>query len=316
MRVIGIYEAADFPKLVVESKKSFASKYGLQGRVLAALRLGRAAGGARVPEDEPPGPRESLSRPVSGQGARGREAGELRAKRSCGTARSSRRSRRTRESPGINYQLADLLLENAAFGEAALEYERTAYDLCRRTSAHPRRATRRSSRTASSSRRRPRSGATELKRATVVSSLKFADTFPEHEHAASFSAPRPQDLYALKDFAAAAAAGRTLIERYPAAEPALRRTAWTVVAHSSAELGDYRGAEPAYAEVLELDARARTQSGRRSSTISRRRSTSRASRPTRRRTTAPRRATSCGSRNARRHRRSGRPRSTTPRPRS
>ena len=30
MRVIGIYEGADFPKLVVESKKSFASKYGLQ----------------------------------------------------------------------------------------------------------------------------------------------------------------------------------------------------------------------------------------------------------------------------------------------
>src|SRR6185503_920751 len=29
MRVIGIYEAADFPKLVVESKKSFASSYGL-----------------------------------------------------------------------------------------------------------------------------------------------------------------------------------------------------------------------------------------------------------------------------------------------
>ena len=33
------------------------------------------------------------------------------------------------QSPGINYQLADLLLENADFGEAALEYERTAYTL-------------------------------------------------------------------------------------------------------------------------------------------------------------------------------------------
>ena len=30
MRVIGIYEGGDFPKLVVESKKSFATKYGLQ----------------------------------------------------------------------------------------------------------------------------------------------------------------------------------------------------------------------------------------------------------------------------------------------
>ncbi len=69
---------------------------------------------------------------------------------------------------------------------------------------------------------------------------------------ASFSAPRPRTSTRSKDFAAAATAGRTLIARYPAAEPALRRTAWTVVAHSSAELGDYRAAEPAYAEVLEL----------------------------------------------------------------
>ena len=31
------------------------------------------------------------------------------------------------ESPAINYQLADLLLENKSFGEAAAEYEKTAY---------------------------------------------------------------------------------------------------------------------------------------------------------------------------------------------
>ena len=31
------------------------------------------------------------------------------------------------DSPSINYQLADLLLENKDFGEAAKQYERTAY---------------------------------------------------------------------------------------------------------------------------------------------------------------------------------------------
>ena len=55
-----------------------------------------------------------------------------------------------------------------------------------------------------------------------------------------------EDLYALEDYAPAATAARTLIARYPAAEPALRRTAWSVVAHSSFELADYLAAEPAY----------------------------------------------------------------------
>ena len=30
MRVVEIYEAGDFPKLVLESKKEFAASYGLQ----------------------------------------------------------------------------------------------------------------------------------------------------------------------------------------------------------------------------------------------------------------------------------------------
>src|SRR5262249_35689349 len=43
-----------------------------------------------------------------------------------------------------------------------------------------------------------------------------------------------------------------LIDRYPGADPALRRRAWTVVAHSSLETGDYPKAEHAYARVLEM----------------------------------------------------------------
>ena len=157
------------------------------------------------------------------------------------------------QSPGINYQLADLLLENGDFGEAAREYERTAYDYA----PHERAAAagyaaifahREQLKAASAEQR------AELKRATVESSLKFADTFPEHEHAAVVLGAAAEDLYALEDYAAAATAGRTLIERYPAADAALRRTAWTVVAHSSFELGDFPAAEPAYARGARADA--------------------------------------------------------------
>jgi tetratricopeptide (TPR) repeat protein len=250
MRVIGIYESADFPKLVVESKKSFASKYGLQGdywqhfdaaerpEVLAYLKTNlqdlanhyhALYQDEALDEEKPANYAEALVWYRAFLASFPQDA----------------------QSPGINYQLADLLLENAAFGEAALEYERTAYNYAphERASAAGYAAifAHREQLEAASPEQEP-----ELKRATVASSLRFADTFPDHEHAPVVLGAAAEDLYALEDFAAAVSAGRTLIERYPTAEPALRRTAWTVVAHSSVELGDYQAAEPAYAEVLEL----------------------------------------------------------------
>ena len=250
MRVIGIYEAADFPKLVVESKKSFASKYGLQAEywqhydsadrpeVLAYLKTNlhdlanhyhALYQEKELDEEKPANYAEALVWYRAFLASFPQDA----------------------ESPSINYQLADLQLENKDFGEAAREYERTAYSYA----AHDRASA--AGYAAVFAHREQLKGAapeqqTDLKRATVESSLKFADTFPEHEQAAVVLSAAAQDLYALEDYAAAAAAGRTLIERYPMADAALRRSAWTVVAHSSVELGDYQAAEPAYSEVLTL----------------------------------------------------------------
>jgi tetratricopeptide (TPR) repeat protein len=250
MRVIGIYEAADFPKLVVESKKSFASKYGLQAEywqhfdsadrpeVLAYLKTNlhdlanhyHALYQEKALEEEKP--------------ANYSEALVWYRAFLASFPQDT-------ESPGINYQLADLLLENKDFGGAAREYERTAYSYA----AHDRASA--AGYAAVFAHREQLKGAaqeeqTDLKRATVESSLRFADTFPEHEQAAIVLSAAAQDLYALQDYAAAVTAGRTLIERYPSADPVLRRSAWTVVAHSSVELRDYQAAEPAYSEVLEL----------------------------------------------------------------
>jgi tetratricopeptide (TPR) repeat protein len=82
--------------------------------------------------------------------------------------------------------------------------------------------------------------------------LKFADTFPEHEHAAVVLGAAADDLYDMKDFAPALSAGRKLIERYPGAAAPVRRSAWMVVAHSSLELADYPNAEAGYVRVLDL----------------------------------------------------------------
>jgi tetratricopeptide (TPR) repeat protein len=250
MRVVGIYEAGDFPKLVVESKKSFSTKYGLQSEywqhfdsaerpeVLAYLKT-------------------NLTDLANHYHALYQEQG-LEEEKPANYAEAQTWYRaflasfpRDVQSPGINYQLADLLLENQDFGEAALEYERTAYD-------YPTHETAAAAGYAAifAHREQLKIAAEvdqpELKRGTIVSSLRFADTFPEHEHAPVVLGAAAEDLYALDDYAPAGVAARALIARYPTADAALRRTAWTVVAHSSFELNDYLAAEPAYAEVLAL----------------------------------------------------------------
>ena len=250
MRVVGIYEAGDFPKLVVESKKSFATQYGLQSaywqhfdtaerpEVLGYLKtnLHDLANHYHSLYQEPALEKEQPANYAEALVWYRAYLGSFP---------------QDQESPGINYQLADLLLEDDDFGDAALEYERTAY-----TYAPHERASA-AGYAAIFAHREQLKGAseeqqTELKRATVESSLKFSSTFPEHEHAAVVLGAAAEDLYALDDFAPAAAAARTLLAGYPAADVALRRTAWTVVAHSSFELADYTAAEPAYSEVLAL----------------------------------------------------------------
>jgi tetratricopeptide (TPR) repeat protein len=250
MRVIGIYESGDFPRLVVESKKAFATKYGLQSEYWQHFD---SAERPEVLGDL----KTNLEDLANHYHALYQEAG-LEEEKPANYAEALVWYRaflasfpQDGESPDINYQLADLLLENADFGEAAREYERTAYGYA----AHERAAA--AGYAAIYAHREELKVAGEeqkavLKRATVESSLRFADTFPEHEHAAVVLGAAAEDLYALNDYAPARAAASTLLERYAAADAALRRTAWTVVAHSSFELADYVTAEPAYAEVLEL----------------------------------------------------------------
>jgi tetratricopeptide (TPR) repeat protein len=250
MRVIEIYEAGSFPKLVLEAKKEFATKYGLQGEYWQHFDT------AERPEvltylktnlKDLANHYHSLYQDAS-----------LAEEKSANYAEASRWYREflvsfpaDAESPGINYQLADLLLENSDYVAAAREYERTAYEYA----AHERASA--AGYAAIFAHREHLKAVTPeeetaAKRATVESSLKFANTFPEHEHAPTVLGAAAEDLYAMDDFALAAAAARTLIERYPSTATPLRTSAWTIVAHSSLELADYPGAEQAYTQVLTL----------------------------------------------------------------
>ena len=250
MRVVEIFTEGKFPKLVLEAKKEFATTYGLQAEYWRHFDV-----------SESPAVLSYLKtnlRDLASHHHALYQNPDLVGDRTGNYAEALRWYREflvsfpaDPESPPINYQLADLLLENEAFGEAAREYERTAYDY----PAHAKSAA--AGYAAIFAHRQNLKGAPETLQATarvdtVASSLRFADAFPDHEQAPIVLGAAADDLYGMKDFRPAIAAAQKLIERYPGGDPSLRRSAFTVVAHSSQELAEYPQAEQAYTQVLAL----------------------------------------------------------------
>ncbi len=252
MRVIEIYEAGSFPKLVLDSKKEFATRYAPRAEYWRHFDVSTSA---QVLADL----KKNLTDLANHYHAQYQDAGQAQEK-PANYAEAARwyvefldSFHGDPEAPAINYQLADLRRENGDQAGAAREYERTAYDY----PAHPQAAAAGYA-AIYAHREYLKAVSAEAKEAarrdTVSSSLKFADTFPQHEHAAVALGAAAEDLYDMQDFALARISARKLIEGFPTAAPAIRRTAWVVVAHSSFDLAEYPQAEQAYAHVLEVTA--------------------------------------------------------------
>ena len=252
MRVIEIYETGRFPQLVLDSKKAFASNYGLSAEYWRHFDVQQSPEVLSYLKNN----LRDLANHYHAQyqdkaQAEQKAANFSEAARWYGQYIASFRT--DAETPAINYQLADLQLENKDFAGAAREYERTAYDYTKHDKAAG------AGYAAVYAHREYLKVVDEqnklaARRDTVTSSLRFADAFPDHEHAATILGAAADDLYDMKDFAPALSAGRKLIERYPNAAAPVRRSAWLVVAHSSLELADYPNAEQAYGQVLALTA--------------------------------------------------------------
>ncbi len=249
MRVVETFTQGGFPKLVLESKREFASKYGLQAEywrhftpaerpeVLAYLKANlkdlathyHAQYQSAQEEEKLPHYREALQWYGDYLESFPTDA----------------------DSPTINYQLADLLLQHKDFGEAARQYERTAYEY----PPHPESAA--AGYAAVYAYREQLKVADEalqdgVKHDTIASSLRFSDTFPEHEHAAAILGAAADDMYEMKNYRDAITSAQRVIDTYPGAEVAIRRSAWIVVAHGSFDLVEYTQAEHAYAQVLKV----------------------------------------------------------------
>lgn len=248
LRVIGIYETGGFPQLVVDAKRDFAAKYGLKSEYWKHHAIGeRPEVVAAVKSNLMDLANYYHARYQDPSLAKEKQQSFAEAARWYGDFLDSFHDDPT--APAANYQFADLLRENGDFRGAAAQYERTAYQY----PAHEKAAAAGYAAIFAHREHLKAVGASEqeaAKRATVASSLRFADTFPQHEQAPTVLVAAAQDLYDLKDYVAARDAGRKLLEKFPAATRDLQRTAWMVVAHSSFELAEYPVAEQAYVQVL------------------------------------------------------------------
>jgi tetratricopeptide (TPR) repeat protein len=250
MRVTEVYAAGGFPQLVVESKKDFARRYGLASAYWQNFAI-----------DEMPDVRDFLKTNLQDLAQHYHalyQDPELLDHQPLNYAEAQQWYKAfiqsfpaDDETPSINYRLADLHLEQGAFALAARAYEHTAY-------AYPEHEQAPAAGYAAVFAHRellaaaPADKQQEVLRATIASSLKFADTFPAHEEAAPVLGRAADDLYGLRDYEEAITAGQQLVEVHADADITLRRRAWTVISHSHFDLARYDAAEVSYLQVLEL----------------------------------------------------------------
>jgi len=250
MRVIEIDTAGGFPSLVIDAKKQFAHNYGLQSEywkhfeprarpeVLAWLKTNIT----------------DLSKHYHALYQDPKEVKEKKA--NFEESRNWYREFLTSfpkeaESSGMNYLLADLYLENQNFDLAAIEYVRTAYEYPRQEKS------REAGYAAVYAYRKHRDSVPpeekdQVKRLVVASSLRFADTYPDHEKAAIVLGAAADDLYNMKEYEQSVAAARKLIDTFPGAGTDVVRGAWIVAGHGTYELHRYSEAETAYGQALTL----------------------------------------------------------------
>ena len=243
-RVIEIYEKAGFGNLALEAKKDYVSRYGSD----SAFRRANPQGWDRA---------QPLVKTHLAELARHYHASAQKSKATADYQEAVRWYRAYLTSfptdanaAQNNFLLAELLFEDQRFNEASAEYEKTAY----RYPAHAKSADAGYSALLAFAQQEKRAAPAELpalQRAGVDSSLRFAKAFSNDPRSGSVLTNAAEKLFALKDPQAASVAQQVLALNPPAAA-AQRRVAWTVVAHTAFERGEFDKAERSYAEVLAL----------------------------------------------------------------
>jgi TolA-binding protein len=244
-RVIEIYQQTGFGTLALEAKKEYVVRYGIDSQ----FRRANPQGWEKA---------QPLVKTHLAELARHHHAAAQKSRSSADYQEAVRWYRAyltsfpaDPEAAQNNFLLAELLYEDSRFAEAAIEYEKTAYQY----PGHAKSADAGYAALLSHAGQEKLTPAAELpalRRSAVESALRFAHAFPADHRAGPVLTDAAEKLYALRDTERAAAVAQQVLELNPPAAPAQRRVAWTVIAHTAFERSAFDRAEKAYGEVLAL----------------------------------------------------------------
>jgi tetratricopeptide (TPR) repeat protein len=246
MQAIEAYSKGGFPQLVLQGKKEFVENYS----------FGTAYWQGREPKGEPKVVAvlkinlKDVAQYYHAQAQRTKEVADYQ--EAAKWYRSYLRS--FPDDPGsavTNYLLADTLFESKQYLDAAQEYESTAYHYGDHEKAA---AAGYAAIIAYGKQEETLSGEAKatLHLKTTDSSLKFAQTFPNHPESAQVLTRAATELYAAKDYLRAVSAAEALLAKQPAVDVAKQRIAWTVIGNSNFDQGVYDKAEAAYTHAQAL----------------------------------------------------------------
>ncbi len=158
------------------------------------------------------------------------------------------------KTPLMNFLLAELLFESGDYLTAANEYEKTAYHY----GTHPGQVEAAYASLLAMKNYEKKPGKSNRERfhtRTIEAGIRFADTFPTDKNVAGVLTSVAEDLFRRKQLDRAEKIARRVIDMQPPVKKNLRRTAWTVIAHSQFENRQYAQAEQGYIQVLRLTSR-------------------------------------------------------------
>jgi TolA-binding protein len=246
-RVIDIYQKSGFETLALEAKKSYVARYGARSEF---QRANPAAWERAQP----------LVKTHLAELARHYHASAQKSKKSEDYQQAVHWYRSYLESfpsdpqaAQNNFLLAELLFEDARFGEAAVEYEKAAYQYPK----HAKSADAGYAALLAYAQVEKRTAPADLRKvqlANVDSALRFSKAFPDDPRNGPVLTNAAEKLYALNDPDRALAVAQQVVALNPPVAAAQRKVAWTVIAHTTFERGNFKQSEQGYAQVLALTA--------------------------------------------------------------
>ena len=155
------------------------------------------------------------------------------------------------DSAATNYSLAEVLFESHQYGDAAAEYDKTAYGYPKNDKSA---AAAYASLVSYQKAEESLSGTAriDLHRRATDAGVKFAQTFPEHPDSAGVLTRAAEDIFAAKDLPRAISVSESILARQPPVDPAKQRIAWTVIGQSHFDQNEFDKAEPAFLKARDL----------------------------------------------------------------